>query len=595
MSKINKKWKILLVGLLVVLLVFFVFYAFALFHKNEEKLKTASERYFELNPSELPTGERVKTLSLLDLFHQSYLKEDLYIPYTHKSCSLNDSWVKIKKENGNYQYYTYLKCGVFSSHVDHTGPKIQLNGESTIQIEKGEEFADPGVKKVKDQSGEIPISEVKITNHVDTSTVGEYEISYTAYDALNNKTTVKRKIQVVQTLYTTVKEALNNNTNFKGDPDNNYVRFSSMLFRIYGIADHDIVLVADEDIANVNYTKIDEWLDYYYKHLNETAQKMIVEKTYCNETLAEENLNTTTCNSYTKERKVYVPSIRDINLAEQGDKNFMKTYTISWTANLNNKKEAYVVRNVFYENNYGRNYVLYPVEDNYGVRPMMTIKGDSLITGGIGTKTNPYVFGDVKKAKAGSLLNERATGEYISIDDNLYRIVEIEKDGTTRVISDTTVGSYVDDISCSASTGSEVITYDTKDSSSVAYYINNHVTAYVNTDYFVNHEIKIPVYENKIIYGEEVETTEVKAKLSAPNMYEMFAAQPQRDTQNWSYWLINSSKARRITGLIYTMGVPINEAIPQLTSAHIRVVGYVKADTVIVNGEGTYESPYLVK
>ena len=45
------------------------------FKKYETTFKEAAERYFELNSNQLPTGERVKTLSLNALFKESYLKE----------------------------------------------------------------------------------------------------------------------------------------------------------------------------------------------------------------------------------------------------------------------------------------------------------------------------------------------------------------------------------------------------------------------------------------------------------------------------------------------------------------------------------------
>ena len=55
---------------------------------------------------------------------------------------------------------------------------------------------------------------------------------------------------------------------------------------------------------------------------------------------------------------------------------------------------------------------------------MMTIKGDSLILDGTGVIDDPFTFGDVKKAKGGSYINERSTGEYLDISGVLYRIID---------------------------------------------------------------------------------------------------------------------------------------------------------------------------
>lgn len=590
-SFMKKNRKFLILAFVLFVVGFLMIYSQIIFYQNENSLVKAAKRYFELNPSELPTGKRIKTLSLVDLYHQSYLKKDLYIPYTQKSCSLSDSWVKVKKENGEYQYYTYLKCGIFSSGIDHEGPEIQLNGESKIQISKGEEYVDPGVKSVKDNvDGKIDTSKVTIKNNLDTSSVGTYEITYTAYDSLNNKSVVKRQIQVVQTLYSTVKEKLGDASHFKGEPTDNYIRLSNMIFRIYGVdEDNNIVIVSNDDVSYVNYTKLDEWLDYYYQHLNENAQKMIVEKAYCNETLSEENLKTTSCNSYTKKKKVYIPSIMEMNQALEDNYSFVKSSVISWTANKKSDDEVYVAQKGLLE----QEYIPASSLENFGVRPMMTIKGSSLLTGGVGTIDNPYIFGDVKKAKAGTLLNERETGEYISIEDDIYRIVDTEKDGTTKVISDFTIGDD-NNVFCTANEDSDYIVYDPKDSTSVAYFINNRVSAYINIDYFVNHEVVVPIYQDKIIYNTEVQKKKYNVKLSAPNMYEMFSCKAARNSSIQSYWFINSSKEKRITGVLNGTA-PIIGEISKFQIAYVRIIAYVKGGTMIENGDGTYESPYLIK
>ena len=81
------------------------------FRDNEKKLEEAARNYYEMNTDKLPTGERVSTLSLNTLYKKSYLKEDFKIPYSEKLCSIEKSWVKVKRaENGEYQYYVYLDC-----------------------------------------------------------------------------------------------------------------------------------------------------------------------------------------------------------------------------------------------------------------------------------------------------------------------------------------------------------------------------------------------------------------------------------------------------------------------------------------------------
>ena len=586
---LSRKIKILItVALTLAFFWFLIIYPMITFYNNESKLLDAGKRYFEIYSNELPTGERVKTVGLNTLYHKAFLKNDLYVPYTKKTCSIENSWVKVKKVNGEYKYYTYLECGVLSSAVDHKGPVITLNGGKEITVDKDGKYEELGVKSVVDNTdGKLNVKNVKISGEVDTSEVGTYEITYTATDTFNNKTTVTREVKVVQKLNTTMKTALEGNKNFKDDPDTNYIRLSNIVFRVYGLdSNNNVIIVADEDIANVNYTKIDKWLDYFYNNLNDFTKKAIVESKYCNMSVNDSNLNATKCDSYTNNKKIYIPSIVEVNNAED-TYNFMKPSTYSWVANSKDKNNAYIVNEV-------DDYVDYSSKYNFGVRPMMTIKGDTLITGGDGSEEEPYVFGDVKKAKGGSLLNRRYTGEYISIDGSVYRIIKAEADGTTKVISDFTVGSDQDDIVTGANVGNNKITYNPKDKTSVAYFINNRISEYENTKYFVKHEIKVPIYKKDIVYGEEIKTNRYTVILSAPNMYEMFSAQPF-NYETYSYWMLNTSQANRIGAAVYDRGVVINGEIGKYEKLHVRFVGFIKKGTTISSGEGTIENPYIIK
>lgn len=588
-----KKIKLFITIVLVLAFVWFlVISPMITFHNNENKLEDAAKRYFELNSNLLPTGDNVKTVTLKTLYHKAFIKKDLYIPYTSKTCSIENSWVKVRRVDGEYKYYVYLECGFLSSTVDHNGPVITLNGDKNISVGKGEKYEELGVKSVVDNSdGKLNTKDVVIKGEVDTSKIGTYEVTYTALDSLNNKTVVTREVKVVQKLNSTIKNSLKDSKNFTGDPDNNYLRLSNMLFRIYGLdTNNNVIIVSDDDISNVNYTKIDKWLDYYYENLNDFTKKAIVKNKYCNMTLTDTTLDTTKCSAYTKERNVYIPSVVEVNKAANGVDNFMRPNTMSWVANDKDKNSAYLTRSFFIGDESNKTYLSYNVNDNYGVRPMMTIKGSTLINSGDGTKENPYVFGDVKRAKGGTLVNERFTGEYISIDGYNYRIISSEKDGTTKVVSDFTVN----DIEMSAMDANGKITYDPSEKSSIAYYINNRISEYVNTKYFVKHEISVPIYKNKIIYGEEIKTKKYSVVLSAPNMYEMFGAQPQSAAAR-SYWMVNTSQKENVGAGILGMGVPINGKIEDNTRLGIRVLAFVKKDTVISSGDGSANNPYIIK
>lgn len=597
-KKIIRNIKILIVVALIAAFVWFIVVSpMITFHKNEESLENAAKRYFEINKEQLPTGERVKTITLKELYNDSYLKEDFYSPYSKKSCSITNSWVKVRRENNEFKYYVYLDCGILNSKIDHDGPDIKLNGDSKITLGVDEVYKEPGVKSVVDNNdGKLDVKDVTIKGKVDTSKIGTYEIEYIAFDKLSNKTVVTREVSVVKKIKNVVKKDLGNVTNYSGNPTNNYIMLSNMIFRIFGLDDNDnVIIVADQDIANVNHSKLDKWLDYYYKHLNSDAKKMLVKSKFCNMDITDNTLDTLQCNSYTKEKNVYIPSIVEVNKAQAGDTNFMKPFTMSWVSNKKSDKEAYVTRKYFVGDAAGKSFLSYNIDDNYGVRPMMIMNGNTNILGGDGSFLNPYYFEDINIGATSSLVNERKTGEYIEDHGTLWRIIDTMDDGTTKVITVDTLGYGMD--SPKIYTEAEIIKYNPNNKNNVAYYINNNLNDYVDTSNFVNHEIEVPIYKDKIIYGKEIETKKYKVKLSAPNMYEMFSAQSA--TENFassrSYWLLNTSNTKRKTGAITDIGVPVNEEMQLYDTYGFRLVAYLKKDKVIVSGEGTYYYPYIIK
>ncbi|MCI8569216.1 MAG: DUF5011 domain-containing protein [Bacilli bacterium] len=597
-KKIIRNIKILIVVALIAAFVWFIVVSpMITFHKNEESLENAAKRYFEINKEQLPTGERVKTITLKELYNDSYLKEDFYSPYSKKSCSITNSWVKVRRENNEFKYYVYLDCGILNSKIDHDGPDIKLNGDSKITLGVDEVYKEPGVKSVVDNNdGKLDVKDVTIKGKVDTSKIGTYEIEYIAFDKLSNKTVVTREVSVVKKIKNVVKKDLGNVTNYSGNPTNNYIMLSNMIFRIFGLDDNDnVIIVADQDIANVNHSKLDKWLDYYYKHLNSDAKKMLVKSKFCNMDITDNTLDTLQCNSYTKEKNVYIPSIVEVNKAQAGDTNFMKPFTMSWVSNKKSDKEAYVTRKYFVGDAAGKSFLSYNIDDNYGVRPMMIMNGNTNILGGDGSFLNPYYFEDINIGATSSLVNERKTGEYIEDHGTLWRIIDTMDDGTTKVITVDTLGYGMD--SPKIYTEAEIIKYNPNNKNNIAYYINNNLNDYVDTSNFVNHEIEVPIYKDKIIYGKEIETKKYKVKLSAPNMYEMFSAQSatEKFANSRSYWLLNTSNTKRKTGAITDIGVPVNEEMQLYDTYGFRLVAYLKKDKVIVSGEGTYYYPYIIK
>ena len=591
-----KYLKIAVVVIVIALFLWFlVIHPLITFRGYEKDIEAAAKRYYEINAGELPTGTRVKTLSIQKLFDQSYLKEDFYVPFSKKPCSITDSWVKIRQEDGEYKYYTYLKCGIISSNVDHKGPEITLNGDEDITVNLGSKYKEEGVKSVVDNvDGKMDIEDVEIdSSDVNTNRAGTYKVTYSATDSLNNTNEVVRTVKVVERLKNTVNKATNKTGVYTGSNPNNYIYFSGMLFRIVDVDGDNVRIVAEQDVSNVNYTAIDEWLEYYYDHIADESKKFVVKNKYCDMKTNDNDIsNIDKCNSYTKEKEVSILSASDINQATTEMENWLRPDSISWVRNEKDSKNAYTVRNRFY--NTDARYMSFDQNYNFGIRPVLTIKGSTLIEDGDGTKENPYSIGDMESAKAGDKLNTRHSGEFVSYSGMLWRIIDIDSDNTTKVIANTTVYNGGERVLTSYDTDSKAKIYNPKERGNVGYFISNEAVQYFDTDYFVSKEIEVPIYKNMIRYGKESTTKKYKVKISAPNMYEMFSAFDYNSVTMKSYWLINSSKAQYTKALISDIGVVMYGSIYDNVEYGIRPVGYLSKDCSIVRGKGTYEDPYII-
>ena len=584
-NKLMKKVRLIITLALIAVFVWFVIIGPKLSFKSDEKMmEAAAARYYEINPDKLPTGTRVKTLTLQDLYRGGFLDKDIYLPYSKEPCSLTESWVKTKQENGSYKHYVYLQCGTIKSKVDHTGPVIILNGDDEITINKDDKYEELGVKKVTDnKDGKIDINKVTIdSSKVNTKKNGTYEVTYTVSDSFNNKTVKIRKVNVIQTISNIVNKNTTDGT-YKGEIDNNYIMLSGIKYRIIGLDNNkNVKLVSNKDIANVNYSGINKWLDYFYSNMTSEAKKYIVKSNYCNDNVEISKADTyKSCQGTIKNKNVYILSVKDINdsLDENGS-SYLYPATISWLSNTSDDKNAITTRNWF--NGTSSKFYAFDKKYNFGVRPVVIVKGDSLVKGGNGSLNNPYTFKETKSGKADELLNTRHSGEYISYSNRTFRIVEIDDDKTVKVISTDRV---LDNI-----TNNDTSIYNPKQKNNIGSIINQQINSKINTGYFVNKEIEVPIYKDIAAYKKEVKTSKYKVKVAAPNMYEMFSAM---DT-GLGYWLINSSQNTARKNVVSDIGVIYYTDIEQNVSSGARIVGYLDAKCKIVAGSGTESDPYKI-
>lgn len=600
-KKIIKIAIIVLVVLLVLAILYFaIYYPNKVFKENEKQLIEAGERYYQINKNFLPNQEgRVITVTLATLIREDYL-DDLYIPYSKKICDINASTVKAIKEDGEFVYYTYLKCGKYESNTDHEGPVITLNGDKTIKLNRGDTYEEPGVKSVVDnRDGNLDISRVTIKGTVDTSKVGNYEITYKASDKLNNTTTVTRKVTVEESLNSVVKNATNEtNGYYKGQAENNYVKFNNMIFRIIKVNDNDTVTIAsDELLASVDYTNngrfedssLDSWLnDYFYNLLEEKYQNLITTSSWCDSVLNNDQYMATECSRETAKRNVGILSIEDYNNTLDNGISFLDYPGIVWYANLDTNNNPWTMTNLF-------DYPLKsePMNQEYlfNVRPAVTLKKNTKILDGDGSVNDPYILVSNNSARKNTNLNERQVGEYISYSGYTWRIAGF-KDKTTEIIMTSVVTNDSTELQVGYSNKENKV-YNPNQEGNIGYQVINNMTRYVSTDLFVKTDIEVPIYDDIVTYKGKKDTKTYNNIITIPSTFDIFSAKGDNSSDG-GYWLIDSSKKENTKTIMYPVGTVSYTPVTDDTTSGIKVKAYLKKDVFIKDGDGSLKNPYTI-
>lgn len=129
---------------------------------------------------------------------------------TRPNSDTDTSW----KSAADAKYMLTIKdeCDKHTEEVDKEKPEIKLNGSSTITINVGDKFTDPGATATDKKDGDLT-NKIVITGKVDTSKAGTYKITYTVEDSAKNKASATRTV--------IVKESSSGGNNNGGNNGNN--------------------------------------------------------------------------------------------------------------------------------------------------------------------------------------------------------------------------------------------------------------------------------------------------------------------------------------------------------------------------------------
>lgn len=586
MSEKNKK-KItisLIVVIAVALIWFLIISPLIEFKKSEKEVLNAGKRYFEVNKTYLPTGNRIKTISLKTLYNKDFIKEDIKVPNSSSMCDENESWVKVQKKNNEYNYNVYLKCGMYSSKVDHKGPTITLKGENEITVNKGDKFKDPGIASVSDNTdGKIDTKQVKVDSNVNINKNGTYEIKYSIKDSFDNKTEVIRTVKVVQILDKIVKKETDKTNYYKGNDNNNYIKLDGILFKIVGLnEDGSVKVTSSEPLAFVDYNSVDTWLnDYFYDKLSDNVKKYIkTDSKWCNEVISNTD-NYTKCNKYGKKKAVGLLSVADVNNSKDKDGNSSLLGQQSFL--LGNQKDKKEIKVIPIENKVkteNKNIVS-------GVRPTMNLKSNIVISKGNGSDLSPYIIkGTSTRVKAGSKVSDLKIGDYVNYSGFNWRVSNKKDNGNIQLVLDGTITSNESYLLLGF--GIDEKYYSTNNKTNLGYKLVNESSKYINTKLLQKQKFKVYNYKGNATYNSDVNYNNYTTKLIEVSMFELFST-----SSSDNYWFRESDGK----GNAYAnspIGDVVKYEIVENNNSMIKLSVLVDGTSTIKLGSGSKNDPYTI-
>ena len=248
-----------------------------------------------------------------------------------------------------------------------------------------------------------------------------------------------------------------------------------------------------------------------------------------------------------------------------------------------------------------------------GARPSVNLKSTIQIDSGNGTQSNPYILkGDVQETIAGAtLLSTRYSGEYVTFNNELYRIVGVEN-GLTKITavdkpsslasnkfhSASGVTSFAD---ASIKTDLEAYYQGLQTANKIAFDMIQPNTAWYLGgvgasfgNYHYKASICASVDASVSMNACDEKTTSTTASIALPRAGEMFTSQITRGTKA-KFWTLTPSSSSSVWdvdryGNLYSSD--------PTGGSGARPSMYLKSTIKIASGNtgnGTYEYPYKIQ
>lgn len=377
---------------------------------------------------------------------------------------------------------------------------------------------------------------------------------------------------------------------FVGDVDNNYVKFMGYLWRVIKINDDNtITMIAEDPVIYLAYgnsnlysnSQIYQWLNsidnnqytgLFYNTIKSGKDYLDYTK-ICLDSF--NSLDAIGCFETDKNIMISLLSVKDYQEAG-GLNSYLNTGYYFWTTNTNSEN------NFWYISEEGKTGV---AENNekYGIRPVITLKTNTIVSEGFGTSDNPYV---VNPSQA-TTLADAYIGEYITFNNSLWRIVSSENDKLKLVSEECLLGA---DGECIERTYSNFANgFNIEEKNSLISYLNTeYYNSIENKDYLVKGKFYTGPYDvfgnynYQSVFFNSVQSYVGLLSISEPFAYDIVNTFTLTANINneLSVFIINNEK------LLYE---------DVITSLHyIRPSIFIKNIITINGGDGSYLNPYVL-
>ena len=400
------------------------------------------------------------------------------------------------------------------------------------------------------------------------------------------------KIEKVTVLADNIKDDNKNNELFKqindeyyftGETENNYIKYSNLLWRIIKVnTDKTVTIISDNSLTALNPGTSKEYeKTYINKWLNKTDEK--------NTGILETNLNNIekyltytrtckdvvvdtkniTCKDKVEDTYITLPSIYDY-VNTSGNKGFINNNEYFYLSNMNKENKLMYIDSTGKTNTSEETDIL-------GIKPVITIKNTTILKEGNGTKDNPYTFEE----------EQGLLGGYVKLDNDLWRIYSVE-DNIVKLSLNNYLTTNGSEVKYKYSTNGYYHN-DTK-KGSLAYYLNN---TYLNTlsykDKIKENKFANGIYNSNTDYNyTKVLETTVDTKVSVLSIGNIFL-----NSTNTNYFL--STGVTKDNNQVYVMQDDY-KVYNKVSTTNLRIIPVISLDkTLLTKGNGLIDSPYEVE